>query len=289
MKGSGDDRKPSANEEEHPAPTIRSRISYFSPTIEAAVPLIISIRYLPQSSQGAYTDYSGNVAYMQDEEETSYGNYLGYIPVMMFGTFFVTTFFCNLFLGRAPSRDSHHNPFYHKIIQGAGEYMPAVSAVLYSIFRFGARTIGGERAEAVEGIISKALAALNILNRVDDKVDESYDYRMDRSAELDGNVRRIEYIDIVIRDGIVYLVELGLHGLYYAIEMRLTRIAINDENRLYIITALYSGADTIEESLIYLLNQHTYYAQRIVDFQIISSLLQFLGIADPSRPIKAML
>ena len=287
MKGSDQNKKPSANEENT---SFISRASYWSPSIGAGIPFIISLRYLPQSTDPNQASIHYSNYYMQDEEEADFGYqyYLPYIPVIILGSFFVSTFFCNSIFGRASNRDSHHNPFYHQIIQGAGDYMPAASAVLYSIFRFGASSVGGERSKAIEGLISKALAALNIVSRLDNKVDESYDYRMDRSPLLDGNVRRIEYVDLVIRDGVVYVVEGLLQGAYYAMEMGVTRIAVNDANRLYIITGLYSGADILEESLIYLLNQFTHYAERIADFRAISLILRSIGVADPSKPIKAV-
>ena len=272
------------NEKQTTAPTQTREFKYWIPTFVAAVPLIISIRYLPQSTLSISTS-SPN--YIPEEEEAYHGSYFVYIPAIMFSAFFVNTFLANLFFGVAPNRNSHHNPLGHQVIQVLGEYIPAVTAGLYSIFRFTATTLAGDRAREVEKLVSEGLAILNIVNRGVYIADKTYDYAMDRSPNLNGEVPITQYIDIVIRDLIVYLVEFGLHAGYYAMEMGITRIAINDANRLYIITGLYAGADTIEEGLIYILNQFTYFAEKILEFAVILYLLEYLGI-DPTRTIKAV-
>lgn len=280
--------KPSANEDSSQPPVQSSinTLTYWVPSIQAGTILTITLRYLPIAH---HPEPNSNLA-AEDTETTNidYIHNLSFIPLAMVASFFATTLLCNAIFGRRPSNDKHHDPLYHQIIQGAGHVMPSVLALGHSIFNFAGKSIFGDRAEGISHVASEALGVASAAQRINTIQDRQYDHAMDRSPLLDGNMRRIEYAAMRTENAIIYATEILTAYIVMMMNMGLTRIQINDNNRLYWLAGTYHTADIVEAGLIIPINEYAYYAEKIADTYIISAMLHKIGLSDSENPIKAV-
>ncbi len=278
MKKKGESPKPK------PSPSSRNQLIYWAPSIESIVVLGITLRSFPFSDQGIQTNTEAEDHYVT-HHNTDYKHYLSLPPSTLAFIFCSITIFCNSIFGRRPSTDDRHNPMYHQIIQTAGNVLPTALAGAYSIFNFISRTTGGARSEGINHIVSEAISAADIAQRAIDIADELDDHMRDRSPD-DGNIRRIERIAMHVENTIVTTIEFIVHAGYLAMNMGVTRFTINDQNRLWVIAGIYHAADLTESSLVFIVNEHAYYASRMADSYPLVQILQGLGIANPDHPVQ---
>lgn len=278
-----EDKKESTDE--NPSPYPRTTISYWTPSIESSIPLLITLRYLPIIPH--------REEYLEDEacalDESNYLYQLSMAPVILVGGFCIITFICNALLGRRADYDDRHNPTSHQVIQGVGDAIAPTLAILGSIFIAVSTTILGNRAKAINRIINKASIGADMAARAATTADELYDHAMDRCPKPNtGDMRRIEYGAMLAENAIVASIELIAHGGFLAMNMGVIRITLTPQNVLYAIAGIYRTADLTEALLINYVNDIAYYLENIVDLPPISSILQAAGLSYPDAPIHGV-
>lgn len=281
-KGNEDEKK---SADENSSPYQRTTISYWTPSIESSIPLLITLRYLPIILHREESLGDEACAF----EESNYLYQLSMAPVILVGGFCIITFLCNAIIGRRPDYDDRHNPRSHQVIQSVGDAVSPTLAILGSIFRAVSTTILGNRAKAINRIINKASIGADMAARATTTADELYDHAMDRCpAPNTGDMRRIEYGAMLAENAIVATIELIAHGGFLAMNMGVTRITLTPQNVLYAIAGIYRTADLTEALLINYVNDIAYYLENIVDLPPISAILQAAGLSYPDAPIHGV-
>lgn len=281
-KGNEDEKK---SADENSSPYQRTTISYWTPSIESSVPLLITLRYLPIILHREESLGDEACAF----EESNYLYQLSMAPVILVGGFCIITFLCNAIIGRRPDYDDRHNPRSHQVIQSVGDAVSPTLAILGSIFRAVSTTILGNRAKAINRIINKASIGADMAARAATTADELYDHAMDRCPKPNtGDMRRIEYGAMLAENAIVASIELIAHGGFLAMNMGVIRITLTPQNVLYAIAGIYRTADLTEALLINYVNDIAYYLENIVDLPPISAVLQAAGLSYPDAPIHGV-
>lgn len=261
------------NIRQHPIETL----TFWSPTIFTSTLFAITLRYIPASSNST------------EDNQTDYWSYIYWTPAYLMGTLSIMTLVSNAMFGRRPNNDAHHNPPYHQIIQVAGHFMPGVLAGLTKLGTFTASTMFGDRASAPNHIANIAIAAIDQVTRAGVIKDRLYDHAMDRSPgvtnpqgtlAIDGAMRFLERIAMHTENKATCAIELAAGGLFVAMQWGLTRLPVNDNNRLAIIAFLYAASDIVESTIIWPVNEYVYYAERWADIPIISKTLLTIGLAN---------
>lgn len=264
----------------------RTIISYYTPSIISSIPFaitfILSLRHSrPDASDTMQDEYE-----VEEESGINYQYYLYSALTIVTGIIFGITTFGNIAFGRRPDNDDHHNPLYGRLIESASHNLPLAIAIGNSIVHFVTRTAAGGRSEAVNHVISTTSTAGIIAQRADAIDYRLYDHAMDRSPQLDGNMRWLDSVGVRIENSIVTILELSTHSLFLLMNLGVTRIHVNDNNRLYWISSLYLTTTAIEDILVNLSNEEIYYLTRIAD--IISPFLIAIRLAAPEHPTHAV-
>lgn len=291
MKRKGEEHEEDDEKEEPTGESSSSSIvSDYLPSMISSVPLVITLRYLPMSStNSASVASSSSDPYPTEEEGTDYLYYVTMIPVIMLSAFCMVTFLCNAIFGRRPDFDGRHNPVSHQIAQGVGDAIAPTLAVFGTIIRVTSTTILGQRAAAINRFVNRGLAAVDVTARAATTADELYDHAMDRCPVPNtGDMRRIEYGAMLTENAIVATIEFITHGIFAAMEMGMTRVSLNPQNRLYVLAGIYRTADLAETFLVTYTDDLAWFLEHIVDTPLIARILINAGIADPEHPIHGV-
>lgn len=268
-------------------------VMFWSPTIEAGVLFSIALRYClfnsVQSSAMSQFDVDMDVAVAEEYQPTNYYSYLALVPVVITGAFFLEVFICNYAFGRRPNKDAHHDPIYHSLLQGAGRVGPGILAMGHSALSFGGRFLIGneDRAEVITEVLSDLTVAANIAGRVLVIDDRRYDRYMDRSPDLDGYVIMIDSRGMIVIFHIIYLVEALASAGFFVMDLGVTSVSTNEQNRLYIQAGIFTAADALEGILTDSVATQMYYLTRLAQLKIIADMLTKAGI-DPFSMVKGV-
>ncbi|MCT4635977.1 MAG: hypothetical protein N4A31_07075 [Rickettsiales bacterium] len=284
----GDNAKDDEKEEPGERPS-SSVVSDYLPSMISFVPLVITLRYLPISSNSASVASSSSDPYPTEEEGTDYLYYATMFPVLMLSAFCMVTFLCNAIFGRRPDFDGRHNPVSHQIAENIGDAVAPTLAVFSTIIRLTSTTILGQRATAINRFVNRGFVAADVAARAVTTADELYDHAMDRCPMPNtGNMRRIEYVAMLTENFIVGTIEFLTHGIFAAMNMGMTRISLTPQNRLYVLAGIYRTADLAETFFVTYTDDLAWFLEHIVDTPPIARILRSTGIADPEHPIHGV-
>lgn len=256
----------------HPAYPITS-MHYF-PTVSAfvssTIPAALLHHFEPANNQD--DNY---------ENSTSYFNYMVNFSDILFTSFFAWVLLSNIFIGRAPDRESNYDPPRDKAAIGLNAGFSLIAAggtAFMSLFRPVAHGLG----EVATGIVSQgaavAVGGANALTN--ERI--LWNHYEDRTPNHDGYMRLTDALGCRGEASITRVVEIISSYGFWIINLNLGRIHLTDATRVAFETGINHAQRFSIDLLVTFMNDLLFYAQSTADISFISRTLQALGIADSS-------
>lgn len=215
------------------------------------------------------------------ENSTSYFNSMVNFSDILFTSFFAWVLLSNLFIGRAPDRESNYDPPRDKAAIGlnAGfSFIAAGGTAFMSLFRPLAHGLG----EVATGIVSQgaavAVGGANALTN--ERI--LWNHYEDRTPNHDGYMRLTDALGCRGEASITRVAEIISSYGFWIINLNLGRIHLTDATRVAFETGINHAQRFSIDLLVTFMNDLLFYAQSTADVSFISRTLQALGIADSS-------